>query len=590
MTPKASSRLALFICPWIAPILLAAAIGWAQAPAPTASSAGLYRIAGTVVNSITGEPIPRATVSFSDVETRRTVATSATGKDGHFALEGLPAGKYDFTAAKRGYLTASYDQHEAYSSAIVTGEGQDTENLTFRLAPGATLTFIVTGDGGDPVEKAQILLFKRVHDYGLGQRMVTAGQYATMDDGEVNVYNLQPGDYFVAVKAEPWFAMHGAKKNSNADAAGQPAVRRTNPALDVVYPITFYNGVRDENSATPLHLLPGSRERISIQLETVPALHLFVPVPAVSAAQTAEDGGDAPNQSSLQLLLFGIKLPGIGPESADEVKDGVEEYTGIAPGHYELQAGDPPRILALDATADRQLAANTGTPAASFHALLHSASGGDFTGDATLLFNGTDPAHPAAPLRTLCNQKECSLDALPPGTWELAMGSGEHFLPILSIGEHGRIRSGNRVTATDKPLDLVLTIADANARLNGFAKKDGKGQAGVMVVLVPRNPAAHSDLFRRDQSDSDGSFSLRDVAPGSYTVVAIEDGWELEWQRPEVLAPFLPKGIAVTVPELNPSQVSTPPLHLSSAVPVQQGVEKPVRAAETSRKALLGLH
>ena len=32
-------------------------------------------------------------------------------------------------------------------------------------------------------------------------------------------------------------------------------------------------------------------------------------------------------------------------------------------------------------------------------------------------------------------------------------------------------------------------------------------------------------LIRRDQSDSDGSFALRDVVPGQYTVVAIQDGW-----------------------------------------------------------------
>jgi len=48
----------------------------------------------------------------------------------------------------------------------------------------------------------------------------------------------------------------------------------------------------------------------------------------------------------------------------------------------------------------------------------------------------------------------------------------------------------------------------------------------------PQDPSLNRGLFRRDQSDSDGSFSLRDAAPGKYTVVAIEDGWELEWAAP----------------------------------------------------------
>ena len=97
-----------------------------------------------------------------------------------------------------------------------------------------------------------------------------------------------------------------------------------------------------------------------------------------------------------------------------------------------------------------------------------------------------------------------------------------------------------------------------------MAQKAGKGLAGVMIVLVPQNPGAHGDLFRRDQTDSDGSFSLQQVAPGSYTVVAIEDGWELDWARPEVIERYLPKGIAVTVTESSGKLV-----RISEGVPVQ---------------------
>ena len=39
--------------------------------------------------------------------------------------------------AKRGFITALYDEHEEYSTAVVTGSGFDTENLVLRLAPSA---------------------------------------------------------------------------------------------------------------------------------------------------------------------------------------------------------------------------------------------------------------------------------------------------------------------------------------------------------------------------------------------------------------------------------------------------------------------
>jgi hypothetical protein len=86
-----------------------------------------------------------------------------------------------------------------------------------------------------------------------------------------------------------------------------------------------------------------------------------------------------------------------------------------------------------------------------------------------------------------------------------------------------------------------------------------------MVVLVPKDAAGFPELVRRDQSDSDGSFALRDAAPGQYTVVAIEDGWGLDWARPEVIGRYLPGGITVTVTDTLDKVA-----HVSGPVPVQQ--------------------
>jgi len=68
-----------------------------------------------------------------------------------------------------------------------------------------------------------------------------------------------------------------------------------------------------------------------------------------------------------------------------------------------------------------------------------------------------------------------------------------------------------------------------------------------MIVLIPSDVNDNVELFRRDQSDLDGSFLLPNVIPGKYTAMAIENGWELEWGRPEVLAQYLPKGVSVTI-------------------------------------------
>ena len=80
-----------------------------------AQSSG-YRIAGKVVNSITGAPVSQALVTIAEVKDQSDTKSLVTGDDGAFAFRGLPAGKYSLMAARRGYITSGYDAHEHFSN------------------------------------------------------------------------------------------------------------------------------------------------------------------------------------------------------------------------------------------------------------------------------------------------------------------------------------------------------------------------------------------------------------------------------------------------------------------------------------------
>ena len=54
-------------------------------------------------------------------------------------------------------------------------------------------------------------------------------------------------------------------------------------------------------------------------------------------------------------------------------------------------------------------------------------------------------------------------------------------------------------------------------------------------------------LYHRDQSDSDGSFTMSPLFPGHYTLLAIENGWDLEWADPAVLFRYIPAGQSVEI-------------------------------------------
>ncbi len=108
---------------------------------------------------------------------------------------------------------------------------------------------------------------------------------------------------------------------------------------------------------------------------------------------------------------------------------------------------------------------------------------------------------------------------------------------------------------------VSVTLATGQSDLNGSIKRAGKPFAGAMVVLAPTDPENYRDLFRRDQSDLDGTFTMRNVIPGSYTIFAIENGWDLEWSKPEIIAAYAKHGRKV---EIGPRTVD-----LSEAIEVQ---------------------
>jgi hypothetical protein len=531
-------------------IILALVCLAALAQSSPQPGAGAYRIAGTVVNAVTGEPVRGATVAVLAEEDSRRIAATQSGNDGRFAIDGLAAAKYQLTASKRGYSTAAYDEHEQFSSAIVTGEGQDTGSLVFRLTPGAVLRGVVTGDGGDAVEGAQVMLFEKPQGHEPGEKIVQMDTAITDDTGAYEFGKLAAGEYLLAVKAEPWYAMHrgGLRQIGDSEA---------NLALDVAYPITFFDSTTDEASASSIVLAGGSRAEANINLHAVPALHLVVEAPR------KPDGSAAIPE--LKQTIFGTQLSSRNADFMDAISNGRAEFTGVAPGQWEITQGDPPRVLELDATSSQQVGPEAGTPAVAVSGTLQTAADAPLANDAVVTLEPADSTLGLKPMESTFNRGAFSFAAVPAGAWKLRAEVDGLQTPVISIAVGGRPRAGNLVTVQDRALTLVVKVSAGGMRVEGFARKGGKGQAGAMVLLVPRDAAAFPDLVRRDQSDSDGSFALRDAVPGQYTVVAIEDGWSLDWTRPEVIGRYLPGGIAVTVTDTSDKVV-----RLSGPVPVQK--------------------
>lgn len=509
---------------------------------------GPYRIAGTVVNAKAGGPLARARVTIADAKNRQGVQSVITSDDGRFEFH-VPAGKYSLNGAKRGFIPASYNQHEQFSTAIVTGADLDTENLVVRLAPDAVLTGKVLDEFQDPVRHAQIIVYRENHFQGVSR--ISRYHFATTDDqGRFEVTPLGEGIYFVAAKASPWYAIH--PPSNGEDAAQAPS--QVDPSLDVAYPMTYYGDATEAEDAAPIMVRGGDRLEADIHLNPAPSLHLMVHV--------------------LEDDTHGIRLPSLlkpsfdGMEPAEisqnRVAPGLFELTGIAAGRYTVQmpdsSGQMKEPIEVNLSSGGELDVSSGRAASNIKATVH--------------IEGSLPSQLQIGLRnskgrvdaTLVDDKGgANFEGVIPGKYDVVAGSQTQRYSVVRIASEAGTVSGQALNVLPgASLSITLSLVGGSVTIEGFAKRAGKGASGAMIVLVPRDPEADHDRFRRDQSDLDGSFSLQNVIPGPYTIVAIEDGWDLDWSEPAVIAQYLKHGQTIEVGDR--SQKLLP---LTSAVEVQ---------------------
>lgn len=503
--------------------------------------AGTYRIAGHVVSSTDGHPLARARVTLSDVKNARKPLSVLSGKDGTFAFSRLAAGKYSLQGAKRGYPIHGYEQHDFYWSAIVTGAGIDTEHLVLRLVPDAYISGKVLDENGEPARRATVKLYRIAHEEGSG-RIYPSRQAITDDLGAFELGPDPVGTYFVMAQAEPWYAVHAPTRSpDNPNSLPQ----QVDPALDAAYPPTYYNDTTDAEAATPIQIRGGERVHIEIHFAPVHSVHLLVHTPEGSFPQLLQAGLDS-ETSGVQA-------------NTQQVSPGLWELSGVPEGKYKLSLnGSNGQMQTSDVIATSQ-SQEVDAPAPESLSTVDIAA--EVIGE-----NGLPPQLaiglrvPDGRLRswdTVDSKGVAHLKNVPAGRYEI-MGwtntRGQYSVSQVAVS--GGELSGRTITVgAGATVDVAVIFIRGQATVEGTVVRNGKPLAGAMVVLVPEKPEEHEDMFRRDQSDLDGTFTVRGVVPGNYTLVAIDDGWDLEWSRQEVIGRYLKSGQVIQIPPASTSVV-----------------------------------
>lgn len=526
-----------------------------SAPVTSTNTASHFEVRGTLVNSVGGQRVSGADVALTMAGKRDSTAHMTTDDDGHFLFFGLERGTYMLTAQRHGYIGQAFEAHDGFFTSIVVGKDLDSSNILFRISPECSISGAVVDEAGEPVEEARVMLYQTGQTGSMNQARYRS-ETVTNDLGAYHFSHLPPGKYFVSVSARVWYAQNPPQKPGTImttysgvstgyspyqlplapDGSGENG---SSSPLDVAYPLTFYASTPDISEATPILLKNGERFIADISLQPQPALH-FTIVGADSKAYS--------------YPILEHKLPsGIGVPLTAEMRtdsSGSVEVVGALPGQYTMKFNGQ-----NEAQRDFVREINVSN---NGQAVLQEVSGAKVV---IALPEGASAIRGQKRYLQLTNQKTNESfaesipeagdvefkKAIPAGVYELSMGnSGSMY--IQSITAVGAKVSGRAIEIKgNRAVNVNAVFAQGKGEINGIVMSNERSFAGAMVLLVPLDPAHNAILFRRDQSNSDGSFRLPAAIPGRYTVVAIERGWELEWRNPDVLKPYIAGGTPIEV-------------------------------------------
>jgi hypothetical protein len=439
-----------------------------------------------VVSSTSGTPLKDTRVTLVNTKNRREAVWIITREDGRFAFAGLGAGKYALEGARRGYIPAAYEQHEQYSTALVTGEEFDTQNLTLRLVPMAMLTGRVLDEYGEGVRDARVMLYVESHRGG-ATRVAQASFAMTDDQGTFECTPLGPGKYYVSISAKPWYAVHPPSLTAEEPGNAAVAVDRS---LDVAYPTTYFGGSTDSEGAEAITIKGGDHAQIDIHLRPAQALHLIF-----HAGDNGEHGFHPPTfqKRSFDAVEF---APTNGMQ---QISQGVFEVSGIPAGRYSVRM--PGNGSAQAARAEVELKQDgqdldelSGEPA------------GRVTLSVKMPKEEPPPHQINVGLQDDQNRMVAfnQLDASGEATFEdLAAGKygiyvfvpGKAYSVARMTSEGTQIRGHEFNLPPGASQEWSVSLAEGKTKIEGFVRRAGKAASGVMVVLVPKDPETHQICF-----------------------------------------------------------------------------------------------
>ena len=509
----------------------------AQAAYPAQPAVPHYVLTGTVVNSVTGTPIPYALVQAES-------NAKLTDQNGNFRFENLISTSLAVMAHKPGFF-AEQDLGQAHRPTMITLSDHPT-NTVISLIPEAVITGHVEDSDGEPLSNLPIRV--RYGQLINGRRMWQQqqggqGRRQTDEEGNFRIAELKPGTYYVAVGPSPRSRAMQEPSTANQKAEAIPA--------------EYYPGVREMSNATPLQLSAGQHVPLQFSMKEVPAFHLSGMI-----AGGADFGGNiALLDQDGDNIMVGVRM---------DRRTGRFDAFPVPAGSYRLhfngRDSDGQQLFAdapINVSGDISELRLTLQRAVNIPVEFEAEFTKQNTAQSTVSFgspNGTVRTFTSYGQVRLISRTNSNrsfmmnrdgeggmtIQGIEPGTYDVEIdANGSSYVASATYNGINLLTDPLVVVPGTDPQAIHIVVRDDGASLNGAVQIPSTGQTTPLVLIVPEGSSTNPP--RQLYVDSSGNFHAQEIAPGSYEILAFDRLDGVEYTNRSILNAYLGHAAHVTL-------------------------------------------